>query len=58
MAGTFLTDYFGPHAEIKLELPRFLYDEVETDGDDICRLELDAEGMALGAALRSVRYKY
>ena len=45
-AGVFLTSYFGPGADIKLELPQYLF---VSDG---------SEGERLRAALRSIRYRY
>ena len=71
IAGTFLTDYFGPDVEIKLDLPRYLYfgDGAVVPGRDaqggqsgtsrvVAELDLDAEGEPLKAILSSVRYRY
>lgn len=71
IAGSFLTDYFGPGGEIKLDLPRYLYfgDEAASAGRDaqggmgsgsrvVAELDLDAEGEPLKAILSSVRYRY
>ena len=71
IAGSFLTDYFGPVGEIKLDLPRYLYfgDESSAAGRElpasqasesrvVAELDLDAEGEPLKAILSSVRYRY
>jgi len=71
IAGSFLTDYFGPGGEIKLDLPRYLYfgDEAALPGRDaqggpgggsrvVAELDLDAEGEPLKAILSSIRYRY
>jgi len=71
ISGSFLTDYFGPGVEIKLDLPRYLYfgDEAPVAGRDapgsqasasrvVAELDLDAEGEPLKAILSSVRYRY
>lgn len=57
-AGTFLSDYCGAGADIKLELPRFLPGGPERSGDEACSLDFDAEGMPLRAVLRPIRYRY
>ena len=71
IAGSFLTDYFGPGGEIKLDLPRYLYfgDDAASSGREaqeaqssgsrvVAELDLDAEGEPLKAVLSSVRYRY
>jgi hypothetical protein len=71
IAGSFLTDYFGPGGEIKLDLPRYLYfgDDAASTGREVpegqssgsrvvAELDLDAEGEPLKAVLSSVRYRY
>lgn len=71
IAGSFLTDYFGPGGEIKLDLPRYLYfgDEAAAAGRGaqgsqsgasrvVAELDLDAEGEPLKAILSSIRYRY
>jgi hypothetical protein len=57
-AGTFLSAYCGPGADIKLELPRYLSGGPEGEGDAICSVDFDAEGLPLRAILRSIRYRY
>jgi len=57
-AGVFLTSYFGPGADIKLELPQYLYFSDGSEGEILASAEADAEGEPLRAALRSVRYRY
>jgi hypothetical protein len=57
-AGTFLSDYCGPGADIKLELPRFLPGGPERSGGEVCSVDFDAEGLPLRAVLRSIRYRY
>jgi hypothetical protein len=57
-AGSFLSAYCGPGADIKLELPRFLPGGPEGGGEAICTADFDAEGLPLRALLRSVRYRY
>lgn len=57
-AGTFLSAYCGPGADIKLELPRFLSGAPEDEGETICSIDFDAEGLPLRAVLRSIRYRY
>ena len=58
IAGKFLTGYFGPAAEIRMELPRFLFPDEGTEGNILCSLDLDAEGCRLSMALSSIRYRY
>jgi hypothetical protein len=58
IAGNFLTDYFGPGMEIKLELPRYLYLSGDSEGGDVIDLAFDAEGEPLRVVLSSVRYRY
>jgi hypothetical protein len=57
-AGVFLTLYFGPGADIKLELPEYLYFSEGTEGDILAEASADAEGQPLRAVLRSIRYRY
>jgi hypothetical protein len=57
-AGVFLTAYFGPGADIKLELPEYLYFSDGSEGEVLAEAAGDAEGVPLRAVLRSVRYRY
>jgi hypothetical protein len=57
-AGVFLTAYFGPGADIKLELPEYLYFPDGSEGDILAFAAGDAEGEPIRALLRSVRYRY
>ena len=56
--GKFLTDYFEPGTEMKLELPRFLFLDDGAEGREICSFELNAEGFPVSVILSSVRYRY
>jgi hypothetical protein len=56
--GKFLTDYFGPGCEVKLELPRFIYFDEGEEGSPIAAFGLDVEGDALVVTLSAVRYRY
>ncbi len=57
-AGVFLTAYFGTGADIKLELPQYLYFSDGSEGEILAEARGDAEGLALRAVLRSIRYRY
>ena len=57
-AGVFLTAYFGPGADIKLELPQYLFLSEGAEGTVLAEGSADAEGHALRAVLRSIRYRY
>ena len=57
-AGVFLTAYFGAGADIKLELPQYLFFSDGSEGEILAEASGDAEGEALHAALRSIRYRY
>jgi len=57
-AGVFLTAYFGAGADIKLELPQYLYFSDGSEGEILAEARGDAEGLALRAVLRSIRYRY
>jgi hypothetical protein len=57
-AGVFLTSYFGPGADIKIELPHYLYFTDGSEGEVLAEAAGDAEGEPLRAVLRSVRYRY
>jgi hypothetical protein len=57
-AGAFLTSYFGQGADIKLELPQYLYLAEGSEGEVLAEAEADAEGQPLRAVLRSIRYRY
>ena len=57
-AGLFLSHYFGAGAEVRLELPRYLYMSDDEEGAAVVQRGFDAEGEALMAALRSIRYRY
>jgi len=59
VAGAFATSCFGPGADIKLGLPGYLYGSEEpAEGAALAVVEADAEGDAIRATLRSVRYRY
>jgi len=58
LAGSFISEYFGPGASIKLELPSFLYEPDETAGEVAVSLQGDAEGQPFTVLIRSVRYRY
>ncbi len=58
MAGSFLADYYGPGAEIKLELPQYVYSSDGEEGEAIAVLDFDVEGLPLRATLSSIRYRY
>jgi hypothetical protein len=57
-AGVFLTSYFGPGADIKLELPQYLFSSDGSEGEVLASADGDAEGEPLRAALTSIRYRY
>jgi hypothetical protein len=56
--GLFLTSYFGAGADIKLELPQYLFFSDGSEGEILAEAAGDAEGERLRAALRSIRYRY
>ena len=58
IAGSFLTAYFGPGTDIKLELPRCMFSSGGDEGDSIARIDFDAEGSPLRVSLSSIRYRY
>jgi hypothetical protein len=58
LAGSFISEYFGAGAPIKLELPMFLYEPDERAGDDIVAIKGNAEGQPFAVIIRSVRYRY
>ena len=57
-AGVFLTAYFGAGADIKLELPEYLFLTEGSEGEVLAEAAVDAEGEPLVALLRSIRYRY
>jgi hypothetical protein len=57
-AGLFLSAYFGPGTDIKLELPQYLFLSEGSEGDVLAEVEADAEGALLRAVLRTIRYRY
>ncbi len=57
-AGLFLSAYFGPGADIKLELPRYLYFSEGPEDAVLAEASADAEGELLRVVLRSIRYRY
>jgi hypothetical protein len=57
-AGVFLTAYFGAGADIKLELPQYLYFSDGSEGEVLAEAAGDAEGDSIRAVLRSIRYRY
>jgi len=58
LAGAFLSEYFGPGASIKLELPLYLFEGAEDGGEPLAALRYDAEGKPFEAYIHSVRYRY
>ncbi len=58
MAGEFLSSYFGAGTEIRLSLPRYLYDGESLPGEPVAEARMDAEGEPLVVTLDSVRYRY
>lgn len=58
IAGLFLTSCFGAGADVKLELPEYLFLSDGSEGEILASANGDAEGEALRAVLRSVRYRY
>jgi len=58
IAGQFLSRYFGRNAEVKLELPQYLYFHEDNEGETIVDLDFDAEGLPARALLSSIRYRY
>lgn len=57
-AGIFLSEYYGPGMEVRLELPRYLYVKDEEEGEAVAEAGFDAEGEPMLATLRSIRYRY
>jgi len=58
IAGTFLSAYFGSGTDIQLELPRYLYSDEQTPGQEISALRMNAEGEPVEVILSSIRYRY
>ncbi len=58
IAGTFVTRYFGAGIVPRLELPQFKYFADGTEGQEICSLDFDVEGLPLRIILSSIRYRY
>jgi len=58
VAGVFLTAYFGSGADIKLELPQYLFFTDGPEGEVLAEASGDAEGEPIRAVLRSIRYHY
>ncbi len=58
LAGSFISERFGPGADMKLELPRYLYGEDRASGVPIAGVGCDAEGEPFSVLLTSVRYRY
>ena len=58
IAGTFLSGYFGSGTDIQLELPRYLYSDEQSSGQEIAAIRMDAEGEPVEAILSSIRYRY
>ncbi len=58
IAGSFVTRYFGAGAVPRLELPQFKYFTDGTEGQEICSLDFDVEGLPLRIILSSIRYRY
>ena len=57
-AGVFLTSYYGPGTDVKLELPQYLFLSDGSEGEILAQAAGDAEGEPLRAVLRSIRYRY
>jgi hypothetical protein len=57
-AGVFLSAYFGAGADVKLELPQYLFFSEGPEGEILAEAVGNAEGVVLHAALRSIRYRY
>ncbi len=57
-AGVFLSSYFGTGADVKLELPEYLYLSDGSEGAILAEARADAEGEPVRAVLRSIRYRY
>lgn len=58
LAGVFISEYFGPGATIKLELPMYVYEPPADEGAPIAVVLGDAEGTRFETLIRSVRYRY
>lgn len=58
IAGGFVTRYFGAGTVPRLELPHFKYFADGTEGQEICSLDFDVEGLPLRVILSSIRYRY
>jgi len=58
LAGSFLSNYFGPGTPFKLELPFFIFGEADVTGPVLSRIELNVEGAPAEVMLRSIRYRY
>ncbi len=56
-AGIFLSEYYGPGMEVRLELPRYLFMRDEEEGAAVAESGFDAEGEPMLAALRSISYR-
>lgn len=57
-AGVFLSSYFGPGEDIKLELPQYLFLSDGAAGAVLAQTSADAEGEPIRVVLRSIRYRY
>ncbi|HRW23835.1 MAG TPA: chemotaxis protein CheX [Spirochaetia bacterium] len=58
LAGSFISERFGPGADMKLELPCYLYGADQASGVPIAGVGCDAEGEPFSVLLTSVRYRY
>jgi hypothetical protein len=58
LAGLFLSSYFGPGTDIKLELPQYLFMSGDLDGEVLAMVDGDAEGVPVRAVLKTIRYRY
>ncbi len=58
LAGVFISEYFGPGATIKLELPMYVYEPPADEDAPIAVALGDAEGTRFETMIRSVRYRY
>lgn len=58
LAGVFISEYFGPGAAIKLELPTYMYEAIDDEEEPIVRVLGNAEGTPFEVLIRSVRYRY
>jgi hypothetical protein len=58
IAGQFISRYFPPKTDIKLELPQYLFFHAADEGETIRTVRFDAEGLGFEATLYAIRYRY